>query len=803
MTGFPVAQLGQWPGRFRSAGLVRALAAPRPVDPDLAAAAILAGLVDDHDELQVFGSLLETGEFEAAEWMLSQCPVFDDETERGLALRRLNEAQVRSREGITARLGELTQRADSAGLPVDAVQAVLEELSLTSRPDAEERLDALERELADGIEAKASSLRARLGAAEDFDAGYTEAIEALIDAGDLRAAERTLDGTEIEQVPGPQGVRRLPALEWTAPAEDILRWHLEGSGGPASFRPASEPEARDLLAAYNALRHGGADNAKAFARALDDFLGDEKVGTYRVNQEKRGYLTGVHNALHDQQIMRFRRRRVPLYIAEPGVTEIPEDLLDQPLIAIGPSLTRPGPRRGAAALVTLDDLLRLVLIKNRRPVALLRILGRQWPVRALAGETAEELERLLGETDQERWLTLSWLVDLCGLGDTTVTDAIASETGLDAALVRVFLDYLDRRQDPGLPDSGVMRHAVRGWHADKRMSADVERAIVDGLRSTQDAVMAFWAALTAAPVGREVTMLELAMAAEEAAPARRGSDGEIPVNWEEEMAAGAAELGRSWLGSPGDGALTLRECGACNRLAVNAEDRLKRACEIRVEQLRQASRKSRRDLKGLVLGARQHALHRLRDELERASQDPGATEGELAAKRRALEDELASTLDDDGMTGSCDLGTVLGALKDGFQDAYGNLSIALEGTPEVSVAVGRVLMRAILLELFLNAAEALTELGGGMIGVEVEVRSDDEILVRIRDDGDGIPPAVRHRIFKDGISTRGSNRGYGLFHARRMAQEVDVALELAPPGDADPQFPGAHFMLSLPRRSGP
>jgi signal transduction histidine kinase len=808
VTDFLIGELGQWPGRFRSAELVRILAARSVLDAGLAAEAVLSGLIEEHDERQVFASLLAAGDFEVAQWMLGQCPVFDDAEKSERARHQLNAARIDSQQAFTARLRELSDWADRAGLPVEGgLEEALEELCLTSRTLAEKRLAAVERRLAADIEAKMAVLRTRLAATDDFDPGYVEEIEALIDTGHLRAAERILDGTATEQLPGPQGVRRVQSLEWKAPAEEILRWNLENDG-PASFRAVVEPQARALLTAYRELQHGGETNAQVFARALDAFLSDSGLTASRVTQQGEVFFTDLHHVFFDPQTTRFsRRQRVRLLVAGPGVAVIPDSLVDQlphPFIAVGPSLTRPTPGgRRTAAVVTLDDLLRLVRIKNRRPVALLRIIGRQWPIWALSGETAEELERLLGPDEQERWLTLTWLVDLCGLGDTTVADAIAFETGLDSGLVRVFLDYLDRRQAPGMPDSGVMRDIARGWHADKQMFGAVEDVVRSRLRSGQDVAVAFWAALATAPLGVRITMLELALTAEGAAPVNQGADSDVQVNWEEEVAVGAAELEKLWLVSSAaanaDRLITLRECGAYGRLAVNARDRLREACENRAEQLRQANRESKRGLDRLVQAAHRHALLRLRNEYENVRRDPFTPQEVIDAKRKALDDELACVLDADGMTGPSDLGEVLKAMIDGFHKAYQNVSITVEGTPKVTVAVGRVLIWAVLDELFANAAQALTELGGGEIEVDVEY-DDTEVLVHIRDGGDGIHAEVQHKIFRDGISTHSGNRGFGLYNARRIADRVGGALELAEPRGRDVQLRGAHFLLNVPRQ---
>lgn len=808
MTGFPLDQLGRWPGRFRSARLVRALAEGNRLDADLAAKAVLSGLVDDHDERQVFDGLLAAGEFGAAEWMLDECPVLDDGTGPESTGGRLERTRDEARQDLTARLTELTQRAEIAGIAIeDGLGPELDALCLTSGPRAEERLAAVEGEFGERAADKAGRLRERLQAADDLDPGYREGIEAHIEDGFLDTAEHILGGTETGQLPGPQSVRRLPPLEWKAPADEILRWHLERNGGPASFRPVADEKARNLLGAYDALRQGGESNAKEFARALDAFLHDSDQAAYRVTPEGEVFLTHLHHVFFDPHTTRFApSSRVRLLVAGPGVTDVPEDLterLTQPFIAVGPSLIKPGLRgRRKAAVVTLEDLLRLVLNRNHRPVALLRILGRQWPTAALARDSAADLERLLGADKQDRRLTLWWLVDLCGLGDTTVADAIEFGTGLDSALIRVFLDYLDRRQDPDRADSGAMRDIARKWHADKQMSAAVEQAVLTGLRDVREAPVTFWSALTV-PLGQPVTMRELATEAKHATSAGRRTGDEVPVNWEDEITAGAAELGRLWLiSSDGEGSerrLTLTKCGVYDRLARIADRRLKHACETRAEQLRQIDRDHNRELEVQVQASHRHALIRLRAEHAKLSRDLDTPQEEITAKREAIDRETARILNDDGMAGPCDLGKVLAELQEVFPGMHRSVSIALEGTAGAAVAVGRVLVRTMLYELFANAAEAMTELGGGEIEVTVEAASAEEVLIHIRDQGDGIRPEVQHKIFRDGTSTRGANRGFGLYNARGIADRVRGALELVEPRTEDPQLPGAHFLLSLPR----
>lgn len=831
VTEFPLAQLSQWPGRFQFAGLVLALAAQRPVDPGLAVDMVLAGLAEDHDELQVFGGLLAAGEFGAAEWMLGQCPAFNDAHARQL-YDRLAKERADSKQLLAARLTGLADRADDAGLHVSVDQDGVESLLLISKPLAEERLAGAESSLAGEVADKGRRLRERLNAAEDFDPGYRETIAAYLETGRLRTAERILDGTTADPRPGPEGVPRLPSLEWDRPADAILSWHLSRDNTtfrPPSFRPVTEKRARAVLTAYSALRGGGESSARDFAEALDGFLSGSDPSPHRVTKQPGGFLTDLHNVFHEPQTSWFPpRRKVRLFVADPGVTEVPEQLAaqhDQPFIAVGWSLARPaslgrgpgwslartaGLGRGNAAVVALEDLLRLVLITSRRQVGLVRLLGSQWPTRVMTGETAADLDRQLPSEEQERWTILSWMADLSGLGDTTVADAIAFETGLDSSLIWLFFDYLERREElgaePGPLASDAARNAVRAWRKDRRMAAEVESTVLSGLTATPHAVVTFWAALSAAEPGQPVPVGDLAAVAAAAAATPGVSDG-VSIDWGDEVQAGAAELVRRWLvrvdgGDDADEVMTLRPCGVHEVLAGVARQRLKIACEVRAEQVKHAESESRRELRLLAFEANRHALSHRRADYEALASDPATSAETLNEARRAMDEETARILKlDPELTGSCDLEPVLTAIVAEFHRTYRDIEVTIEGTPRVTVAVSENLARRVLYELLANGAQAMADVGGGQIEITVDATDDDEVSIRVRDSGPGIGVSnASRKIFRDTYSTRGEGRGLGLYNAQGLARKVDGDLTLEEARSSDPVLCGAHFVLTLPRR---
>jgi two-component system sensor histidine kinase HydH len=95
-----------------------------------------------------------------------------------------------------------------------------------------------------------------------------------------------------------------------------------------------------------------------------------------------------------------------------------------------------------------------------------------------------------------------------------------------------------------------------------------------------------------------------------------------------------------------------------------------------------------------------------------------------------------------------------------------------------------------LLALITNSVEELDV--GGNIHIELTTR-DSSATLCVSDDGPGVAPAIRTRIFRPFFSTRKTSVGLGLVLARQAAEAHGGSLELL-----DSSRSGARFMLSLP-----
>jgi signal transduction histidine kinase len=124
-------------------------------------------------------------------------------------------------------------------------------------------------------------------------------------------------------------------------------------------------------------------------------------------------------------------------------------------------------------------------------------------------------------------------------------------------------------------------------------------------------------------------------------------------------------------------------------------------------------------------------------------------------------------------------------------------------TPTLSAAPALVLadevsLRRIVENLVANACESLDS-GRGRVEVRVEpdvLRGAPAFRLRVTDDGRGIPPADRERIFEDFFTTKPSGTGLGLPTVRRLVAdfEGEIIVESMPRR-------GSTFTVKLPAAS--
>ncbi len=100
---------------------------------------------------------------------------------------------------------------------------------------------------------------------------------------------------------------------------------------------------------------------------------------------------------------------------------------------------------------------------------------------------------------------------------------------------------------------------------------------------------------------------------------------------------------------------------------------------------------------------------------------------------------------------------------------------AADGSADASVEHPTTVWR-ILINLLLNAIAASP--AGAAVSLFLDHAEQDTVRFRVRDEGRGIEPERRGRIFLDGASTRAGGAGIGLRHSHELAQAHGAELRL-------------------------
>jgi signal transduction histidine kinase len=114
--------------------------------------------------------------------------------------------------------------------------------------------------------------------------------------------------------------------------------------------------------------------------------------------------------------------------------------------------------------------------------------------------------------------------------------------------------------------------------------------------------------------------------------------------------------------------------------------------------------------------------------------------------------------------------------------------------PPVAMDEGQ--LRQALLNILINAKDVLGT--GGRVRAETTAGTDGEIVLRISDNGPGIAPELRQRIFDVFYSTRGGGTGLGLPIAQKIVESHGGWIELETEIGK-----GSAFILHLPRAAKP
>lgn len=163
---------------------------------------------------------------------------------------------------------------------------------------------------------------------------------------------------------------------------------------------------------------------------------------------------------------------------------------------------------------------------------------------------------------------------------------------------------------------------------------------------------------------------------------------------------------------------------------------------------------------------------------------------ELSGLNRRLLDSSQQNL-----TGELERRDLVREIKGTLALARANLRVkfcdlALQGDEALMLNINPLLISEMVLNLVLNAGDATD--GQGKIVVKAEKRGD-AVCIEVHDDGPGIPPAERKRIFDVFFTTKKSGSGLGLLTVKACAELHKGSLQVG-----DSPLGGACFSVWLP-----
>lgn len=259
-----------------------------------------------------------------------------------------------------------------------------------------------------------------------------------------------------------------------------------------------------------------------------------------------------------------------------------------------------------------------------------------------------------------------------------------------------------------------------------------------------------------------------------------------------------------WVFPPPIGDNELRALGRFARLFASLESQQNRVCSLRDEVMM----KDQAAAMGHVM---QHFRHRLVNEtgamsglVEQMERDVDSHDcdsiRESLARLKSKVQETASSFDKARAyvkvpkPESCYIQDVLDRAKEELSNRLSSISVQSDQVSQAQTCwTDPVIVSLILYSLLENAADALENSAHPQIRLSTG-QQDGSVVLRIEDNGRGIPKANRNQLFTFGFTTKSDSLGSALAFARLRAGQLGGNLSLA----AKQPATGAAFELWLP-----
>lgn len=115
--------------------------------------------------------------------------------------------------------------------------------------------------------------------------------------------------------------------------------------------------------------------------------------------------------------------------------------------------------------------------------------------------------------------------------------------------------------------------------------------------------------------------------------------------------------------------------------------------------------------------------------------------------------------------------------------------------PKLKVYADSILIEQVLMNLIKNAIEAMSECGAlkRLVEIHVDLLSAQQVMIRVRDYGSGVPEEIRERLFESFFTTKSNGMGMGLNICRTIVEYHQGQLWVDPANGG-----GSEFKFTLP-----
>ena len=120
--------------------------------------------------------------------------------------------------------------------------------------------------------------------------------------------------------------------------------------------------------------------------------------------------------------------------------------------------------------------------------------------------------------------------------------------------------------------------------------------------------------------------------------------------------------------------------------------------------------------------------------------------------------------------------------------------ISIECSDEITIETDPGLLQNLLFLLGQNALSS--ETAASLLSISA-VKDKEQVAIRVKDNGVGVPEAMRDKLFEPFASTKGEGLGLGLFLARDLTRQMGGSIEL------EEVEQGASFRLNFPIKPAP